>query len=261
MTEAVELTLAGAAEVVTGASIVRTLVPPPVRERLRPLVTRLREARPRRPTTFGELRRVEPLVREFGMSRGDPVDRYYIERFLEQRAEAIRGRVLEIGTDAYTRRFGGGRVTRGDVLHVTTGNPKATIVADLTVPGALEREAFDCILCTQTLSFIYDVRAAVATLHDALAPGGTLLVTVPGLAQISRTDMNLWGDYWRFTTLSLQRLLEERFGAASVAVAAHGNVLTGVALLHGVTLDELEPHELDHQDPDYQLIVTGEATR
>src|SRR5262249_6056962 len=66
---------------------------------------------------FGSFRRVTPISREFGFDRGLPVDRYYIEQFLSVHADDIRNRVLEIGDDTYMRRFGGSRVTKGDVLH------------------------------------------------------------------------------------------------------------------------------------------------
>ena len=56
---------------------------------------------------FGDLRRLTPISRYFGFDRGLPVDRYYIERFLARNASEIAGRVLEVGDDGYTRRFGG----------------------------------------------------------------------------------------------------------------------------------------------------------
>jgi hypothetical protein len=81
---------------------------------------------------FGSLRRLSPISRLWGYDRGCPVDRYYIENFLSRQAASIRGRVLEIGDNTYTRRFGAGRVTHSDVLHVKEGNPQATIIGDLT---------------------------------------------------------------------------------------------------------------------------------
>ena len=80
---------------------------------------------------WGGLRRLEPVSREFGYDRGLPIDRYYIERFLETHRLDVTGRTLEIGDDEYTRRYGGGRATRRDVLHVHARNPAATIVGDL----------------------------------------------------------------------------------------------------------------------------------
>src|SRR5690348_17021256 len=67
---------------------------------------------------FGDLRRIEPLSRIFGSDRGLPVDRYYIEQFLAAHAADIQGRVLEIGHNVYTRKFGAERVTKSDVLHI-----------------------------------------------------------------------------------------------------------------------------------------------
>src|ERR1022692_2553351 len=71
---------------------------------------------------LGELRRLEPVSSTFGFDRGTPIDRHYIERFLGRHAADIGGRVLEFGDARYTRRFGGHRVERSDVLHVTEGN-------------------------------------------------------------------------------------------------------------------------------------------
>src|SRR5207302_1422674 len=114
-----------------------------------------------------------------------PIDRYYIENFLARHDSDIHGRVLEIGDDAYTRRFGGSRVTKSDVLHVAEGNPKATLVADLAQADWVPSEIFDCIIFTQTLQFIYDVKTVVRTLFRILKPGGVLLATVPGISQLS----------------------------------------------------------------------------
>ncbi len=93
-----------------------------------------------------------------------------------------------------------------------------------------------------------------------------LLATFPGISQISRSDMDRWGDYWRFTSLSAKRLFEEAFPPGNVSVEAHGNVLAAVAFLHGLAAEELRPEELDHRDPDYEVLITvraakGEAAR
>src|SRR5262252_3366041 len=96
----------------------------------------------------------------------------------------IRGRVLEIGDNAYTLRFGGAQVRQSDILHVDASNPRATFVGDLSRPNALPEAAFDCIVLTQTLQYLYDMRAAVATLHGAMKLGGVLLLTAPGISQL-----------------------------------------------------------------------------
>ena len=152
-------------------------------------------------------------------------------------------------------------MTRSDVLHAAPGNRTATIVADLASGDGIPPNAFDGIILTQTLQHVYDTRAAVATLHRALAPGGVVLATVPGISQISRYDMERWGDFWRFTTLSARRLFEDVFDAREIHVKAHGNVLVACAFLHGLAADELDPEELDHHDPDYQVLITIRARK
>lgn len=210
---------------------------------------------------FGSLRRVTPISRVFGSDRGLCVDRYCIERFLSGHASDIQGRILEIADDTYTRRFRGDRVIQGDVLHVAEGNPEATIVADLTCADHIPSDTFDCIILTQTLQFIYDVPAAVRTLNRILKPGGVLLATFPGISQISRYDMDRWGEYWRSTTLSARMLFEDVFPAANVAVEAHGNVLAAIAFLQGLAAEELRQEELDHRDPDYEVLITVRAVK
>jgi SAM-dependent methyltransferase len=210
--------------------------------------------------SFGDLRRVEPISRNWGYDRGVPIDRYYIENFLAGHADDIRGRVLEIGDDAYTRRFGGDRVSTSDVLHVAEGNPKATIIGDLTSAPHIPSDAFDCIVLTQTLQLIYDTRAALRTCFRILKPGGVLLTTFPGISQI---DSGEWGDtwYWAFTTRSAKRLFEEVFAAPLVEVQSHGNVLTSISLLHGLAVHELRQEELDYSDRSYQMLITVRATK
>jgi SAM-dependent methyltransferase len=210
---------------------------------------------------FGELQRMTPISRRFGLERGLCIDRYYIETFLARHQQAVRGRALEIADKEYTRRFGGDRVTQSDVLHLNQDHAGATMVSDLARGEDLPSDTFDCVILTQTLHVIYEVRNAVKTLHRILKPEGVLLATFPGISQISRYDMDRWGDYWRFTTLSAQRLFDESFGSANVSVEAYGNVLAAVAFLHGLAAGELRREELDYADPDYQVLVAVKAVK
>jgi SAM-dependent methyltransferase len=187
------------------------------------------------------------------------VDRYFIERFLARNARAIHGRVLEVGDDTYTRRYGGSAVRTSDVLHVS-GDSKATIVADLAAAPHLTSDTFDCIICTQTLQLVYDVPMAVATLHRLLRPGGVALVTVPG---ISQTDDPAWEQswFWSFTAHAARRLFGTVFGPAATVVTSHGNALTATAFLQGLATQDLTAEELDFVDPAYPFLITIAATR
>ena len=210
---------------------------------------------------FDGLRRVTPVRRQFGWTGGLPVDRYYIERFLDANAADVKGHVLEIQSDVYTRQFGGDRVLRTDVLDLERTNPPITIVADLTDAPQIPSDTFDCIIFTQTLQFIYDVRAATRTLHRILKPGGVVLATAAGITQICRSEMDRGGDFWRLTTCSAARLFGETFPAGQVTVRGDGNVLAAIAFLHGFTVEELDRAELDYVDPDYEVLISIRAEK
>ena len=239
--------------------VLRPAIPTPLRHlwaRLRrdsyyPPVGRIR---------FGDLRRITPISESFGFDRGLPIDRYYIERFLADYSEDIRGRVLEMGDPNYTRQFGGDRVTKSDVLHVSKGNPLATFVGDLACASKIPSKTFDCIIVTQTMHLIYDIRAAIDTLHRIIKPNGVLLLTVPGVSQIS---LDQWGKswYWSFTSISIRQLLEEFFPAECLNITSYGNVLAATAFLHGIATSELEPTELNFCDPQYEVLITVRASK
>lgn len=219
-----------------------------------------RLARRKAPVFFNDPLRTEPVSRIFGIDRGTPIDRYYIERFLADRAAEVAGRVLEVGGVHYGRMYGGEKVQAFEVLHAHP-SPEATIVGDLADPSTLPEGGIDCFICTQTFNFIYEVQAAVYGAHHLLRPGGVLLATVAGISQVSRYDMERWGDFWRFTSASLERLFSPVF-TGGVEVAAHGNALAACALLQGMSLEDLPDRSLlDRHDPDYQVLLTVVARK
>jgi SAM-dependent methyltransferase len=227
-------------------------LPPPLRNRIRRLV------RPIGGVRFGNLRRVHPFSDNFGCERGSAVDRVYVERFLQEHATDIAGHVLEIGDDAYTRQFGGRTVDTADVLDVRDGNPGATFVDDLASGHRLPSDTFDCIIVTQTLHLIYDVRAAVSTLHRILKPGGVVLMTAPGITPIARGKHTWW---WSFTPASARRVFTEQFPESDVHVESYGNVLAATAFLYGVSREELRDRELAAHDMHYPVIVAVRARK
>ncbi|MFN8020404.1 MAG: methyltransferase domain-containing protein [Acidimicrobiales bacterium] len=208
---------------------------------------------------WGSLRSVEPVSRWFGFDRGTPVDRWYIDQFLSSHAEDVRGRVLEIGDSTYTRAFGGERVAQADVLHIHADNPEADFVGDLADGSFLPSDAFDCLLITQTLQYVYDLRAAVATLHRILKPGGVALVTCPGIAH---TGADEWRDMWQWTVRpnAAQRLFRDEFGD-DVELSVFGNVLTTISFLEGIAAEELTTAELEQADPQYPMLVCVRAVK
>ena len=56
---------------------------------------------------FGDLRRLKPISNHWGFDRGTPIDRFYIDQFMSAQAQAVRGRVLEVGNcSALAEEFG-----------------------------------------------------------------------------------------------------------------------------------------------------------
>jgi SAM-dependent methyltransferase len=173
----------------------------------------------------------------------------------------IRGQVLEIKHNKYTVKYGMDRVTKSDVLHPVLGNPDATIIADLTKADHLPSNVYDAIIFTQTLQVIYDIRTVIATLHRILKPGGVLLATASGMAQLSLDDFDKWGEYWRFTSLSARLLFEEAFSAGNVTVRSYGNVLAAISFLEGLAVQDLKKHELDAVDRRYEILIAVRAVK
>ena len=200
-----------------------------------------------------ELASIRPLNREFGFSRGMPIDRYYIEKWLEENKRLIYGDVLEIAEDTYTKRFG-----RDDavphILHVDI-EQEGFIKGNLETGEGIEENSVDCIILTQTLPFIYNCKNVISNLYKALRKGGNALFTTGGISQISRYDMDRWGHFWSFTTASLKRLIEESEFGINYEMSVYGNVKTACALLYGVAAEELKQEELEFSDEDYPVSV------
>lgn len=196
---------------------------------------------------------IQPLNRTFGFSRGTPIDRYYIEKFLDEEKEYIKGRVLEVAEDTYTRKYGTA-VSDSFMLHVSSEDPRF-IKGNFETGEGIEKETMDCMILTQVLPSIFDCNAAVYNIYRMLAPGGRCLITVSGIAQISRYDMDRWGDYWQFTDLSLRKLLEREVPKDKIQIKTYGNVKAATAMLYGVAAEELSQEELDYMDEDYQVSI------
>jgi hypothetical protein len=222
-----------------------------------PLMQRMR--RLIQPARLGTLRRVTPLSRHYGFDRGTPVDRYYIERFLEQHRADIHGHTLEVKDSTYTDRYGHG-VYQRDVLDVDANNPHATLMADLATADHVAANQFDCFVLTQTLQMIYDTRAALAHAHRLLRPGGVLLATMPAVSRILPHE-GIKVDYWRFTSASCAALFGNVFGAEQIRIRAYGNCLTGIAFLAGMASEELSQRELTTDDEYFPVIVGVRAVK
>lgn len=210
----------------------------------------------------GDFRTLQPFSKDFGFDRkGGPIDRFYIHKFLQEESAHIKGKVLEIEDNEYTRIYGGSNVTKSEILHVNDSNPKATIIGDLThLPQLVEDNQFDCIILTQTLHLIYDFHSAIATCYRILKPGGVILLTSPGITPIDHKDWsNAW--YWSFTKPSLEKIFSTCFLPSETAIQSYGNVYIATSFLYGMGLYDVSEKELLFQDPYYPVILTVKAKK
>jgi hypothetical protein len=214
--------------------------------------------RSRGPSAWGDFRRATPLSPVWGSDRGLCIDRYYIESFLERHADDIRGDVLEVHDSIYTRRYGGPRVHRADVIDIDPANPNATVVADLRHAWSLPPASYDCIILSQTLHVIYEMTAVAAECRRLLKGGGVLLATFPCVSRVD-DESGLDGDFWRLSVRAARELFERAFPPANLTVRCHGNLLVSVGFLYGLAAHELTAAELGHTDPRYPLDVTLRA--
>ena len=206
---------------------------------------------------FGRIGSAAPISDQWGYDRGTPIDRYYIEKFMAAHAGDVRGEVLEVQEDDYTRLYGGADVSGSSVLNLDHSNPKATMIGDLADPATLPKGKFDCIILTQTLHLVFDMAAALANVRRALKPGGVALVTVPGITRVEPGPGYEW--HWSLTQDSLRRLMEASFDPAKTEFAAYGNLFAATAFLHGAAVEEVPRRKLDRFDPLYPVVVAARA--
>lgn len=201
----------------------------------------------------------KPLNRTFGFSRGTPIDRFYIEKWLCDNQDLIKGDVLEIAEDTYTKQFGKSDAI-SHILHVNM-EKEGFIKGDLETGEGILENSMDCIILTQTLPFIYNCKNVMSNLYKMLRAGGYALITTGGISQISRYDMDRWGHFWSFTTASLKKLLEESDFEKNYNITVFGNVKTACALLYGIAAEELTEEELVYVDEDYPVSICAVVTK
>jgi SAM-dependent methyltransferase len=202
---------------------------------------------------WGNLRRTRPFSTRFGMDRGTPVDRYYLDSFLARHAAAITGDVLEIHQPLYTTRFGS--AVRSS--HTVDIDPRVrpTYVCDLGAPDPVIPAArYDCFLLHNTLHLIRDMDAALRTAARVLRPGGVLLAATPVLMPL---DAAAAAEYVRPTVEGWRALASRAWPGDAVTVEGHGNCLSAVAAMLGLAKEELADAELNAYDPLYPVLVTA----
>lgn len=195
---------------------------------------------------WGDLKRPMPICQAFGLTRGTPVDRYYLSQFIEKVYPQIQGNILEIGGTPKDKDFY--QVNQGTsykILNIEAG-PGVDIVGDVHDPSIVEPESFDSIIIFNVLEHCYAPWIAVENIWKWLKPDGKCFAMVPSAIRVHATPQ----DYWRplpdafvyiFRNFSQQQLY------------VYGNPITAIAGYQGIATEELTQAELDAFHPDYPV--------
>ncbi|MBR0092035.1 MAG: methyltransferase domain-containing protein [Lachnospiraceae bacterium] len=196
---------------------------------------------------------VTPISRRYGKEHGTPIDRYYIESFLDENRDKIYGAVGEFAGNNYTRRFGRD-VTKSYIFHVD-GWGENVIKVNLATGEGIRENMLDCLICTQVLQFINDVETAIKNMNRLLKAGGYLLLTGHGISKLSLYDYRNWGEYWRFTDKALQHLFSDCSDWENLRIVSYGNVKTASAMLYGLTVEDLDEKDVEINDMQYPVTL------
>lgn len=199
-------------------------------------------------------RSVVPISSKFGFDRGTPIDRYWIESFLEEKKGLINGVCLEVTDNTYTKRFGQDRILKSDVIDIDPSNKLANIHGDLRDLKNVKSDTYDTVILTHVLGLIDEPSKAVSEIYRVLKPGGKLVLTSSCLGPILGETV-----FWRFTSNSMKYVLTKNFDIKNIEIKTFGNVLTGQAFWIGMSQEELSQKELSFNDHRFPCVVTAIA--
>lgn len=201
--------------------------------------------------------RLRPASRRWGIDRGKPLDRVYLEHFLSEHKADLRGKVLEIGGRYYTENFGS-NVTQLITYDVVEG-ADIDIVGDLATGKGLEENSYDCLLILQTLMMIHDIKGATEQIFRALKPGGVALATVNFLAPNCEDPCHdMW--QWNLTPNAARLLFGNQFGQENVEVMPYGNYAVASSFIAGLSAQDVN---LDYwsYEPGYEVLTGIRAVK
>lgn len=196
---------------------------------------------------------VLPCDRHFGVSRGSPVGRFYVDEFIQKNACYVHGRCLEFGENRY--RFFFSRSDLYEVISIYSG-PGVDYVCDIHAPTSLPIGVYDAVICTQVFEHLREPLLAAAMIHRLLKPGGVLLLTAPFINNIHGDP----SDYYRYTPEGLRYVLE-RTGFTIEELEFGGNSLVSTGSLLGMVQEDFTRAELMAKDPAYPYNILIRARK
>ena len=195
---------------------------------------------------FGSFKRHAPFCPNYGYSRGTPIDRYYLEKFIAQIRDQVAGDTLEVGGRRENQKLYGFNNARSYMTMDVEPHPEVAIVADVHNADAFKTGSFDTVVILNVLEHCENPSLAVANLHRWLRNGGRVFCMVPNAQRVHGAP----NDFWRPLPGAIE-LLFSSFPRRQLFV--YGNALTTIASLMGVAAEELSPADLDWHDSEYPV--------
>ena len=195
---------------------------------------------------WGTMRRRFAICEWFGFSRGAPVDRYYLDRFVAEIRERVVGEVLEIGGRSANRElYGFPNVTRYQTLDMRPG-PGVDIVGDAHDPAIHPPDSVDSIVAFNVLEHCEQPWKVVENMRLWLRRGGWAFCMVPNAQRIHAMPR----DYWRALPEAVQWMFRD---FSTREIRQYGNPTTVIAAYLGIAAEELSRDELDEIHLDYPV--------
>lgn len=195
---------------------------------------------------WGDLKKTVPICQAFGLTRGTPVDRYYLSKFISEIQPQVVGNILEIGGTPKDKDFY--QLNSGSSYRILNLEPGAgvDITGDVHDVSIIKPNSIDSVIIFNVLEHCYAPWIAIENIHTWLKPGGKCFAMVPSAIRVHATPVDYWRPLpdafaWLFRKFAQQKLY------------VYGNPITVIASYHGIAVEELTAEELDAFHPDYPV--------
>jgi len=196
---------------------------------------------------FGDFDRLSPACLDFGFSRGTPLDRYYLNKFVAESRDLVVGSVLEIGGQKGSHELYGFKNATSYVT-MSIDSSDADITTDAHDASAALPESYDSIIIFNVLEHCRRPWVIASNIYSWLKPGGRVFVMIPNMQRIHEGP----GDYWRILPEGLRSIFNQ-FNVEKLVT--YGNLFTSIAALSGVSSEEIPTGDKDSLDTDYPTIT------
>jgi hypothetical protein len=205
-----------------------------------------------KPFFFMRIFPLSVLCKDFGSTRGIPLDRPLIQNFLGVSCSSAQrvDKVLEFGDNEYSRMYF--PKSNSTILRYKEAMPLDFSSEGILTGDLLQKpfilKYFDLIIATQVLAFTANPFIALKNLTSLLKPGGMIVGTEPFLSPISTYDSTRWGDYFRMTSQGLKSLVSYTQELELITVEELGGQKTSLGLIHGYCSQDFKNYPVSTSD-------------